>query len=170
MIIGDDGQEALRQEKMDKILLNRKMKIKNSIISNAFNNERGLSTAESGILLSVLIAGIIAMSLYLQRGMQGGMFQSTQSIGMQFDPRNSYSERKTYDMSQGSTEGGGTTLTSAHLSSGITVETGPFSGEHTWVLINLSNTEIPREPTGWTTSEGHSSSSSTREGAYHVEH
>ena len=45
---------------------------------------RGQSSLEIAILFVVVVAAFIAMSLYLQRGAQGGMKSNADSLGTQF--------------------------------------------------------------------------------------
>ena len=54
---------------------------------------RGQVTVETGILISAVVAGFVAMGLYLQRGYQGSLHANASSHGLPFDPRRPYSER-----------------------------------------------------------------------------
>lgn len=55
-------------------------------------NRRGVFTAETAVLVTMGIAGLVAMSVYVQRALQGGVFGVASSIGSQYDPRNPYQE------------------------------------------------------------------------------
>lgn len=45
---------------------------------------QGQVTVEVAVLFAFVIAGIVALALYLQRGAQGGMKSSADSLGQQF--------------------------------------------------------------------------------------
>lgn len=49
-------------------------------------NKRGQSTLEYAVLIVVIIAALIAMQVYLKRGIQGRMRESSDQIGEQFSP------------------------------------------------------------------------------------
>ncbi|MBU2035742.1 MAG: class III signal peptide-containing protein [Candidatus Omnitrophica bacterium] len=49
-------------------------------------NKRGQSTLEYGILIAVVVGALIAMSVYMKRGLQGRLRTSTDDIGEQFSP------------------------------------------------------------------------------------
>ncbi len=53
---------------------------------------RGQSAGELAITLGLLVLAILAMSTYVQRGLQGGLYAATSSIGQQFDPTQNWSE------------------------------------------------------------------------------
>lgn len=48
--------------------------------------KRGQSTLEYAVLIVVIIAALIAMQVYLKRGIQGRMRESSDQIGEQFSP------------------------------------------------------------------------------------
>ncbi len=48
--------------------------------------KRGQSTLEYAVLIVVIIAALIAMQVYLKRGIQGRMRESSDQIGDQFSP------------------------------------------------------------------------------------
>ncbi len=56
------------------MLMQRIMKVSN----------RGQVTVEVAILFGFVVAALVAMALYLQRGVQGGMKSNSDSIGTQF--------------------------------------------------------------------------------------
>lgn len=47
---------------------------------------KGQSTLEYAVLIVVIIAALIAMQVYLKRGVQGRMRESSDQIGEQFSP------------------------------------------------------------------------------------
>jgi hypothetical protein len=47
------------------------------------------STLEYAIIIAVVVAGMVAMQVYLRRGISGKMRTSADSIGDQFDPATS---------------------------------------------------------------------------------
>lgn len=61
---------------------------------------RGLMTTETCLLLITAIAGLLTMGFYVQRALQGNFFGTTQSIGLQFDPRDHYREEQHLDASE----------------------------------------------------------------------
>jgi len=50
------------------------------------NRRRGQSTLEYAILISVVIAALLAMAAYLKRGLQGKYKESADDIGEAFSP------------------------------------------------------------------------------------
>lgn len=48
--------------------------------------KRGQTTLEYAILIGVIVAGLIAMQVYLKRGFQGKLKESADSMGSQFSP------------------------------------------------------------------------------------
>lgn len=57
--------------------------------------KRGQSTLEYAVLIVVIIAALIAMQVYLKRGVQGRMRESSDQIGEQFSPGFTVSNRVT---------------------------------------------------------------------------
>lgn len=51
-------------------------------------NKRAQSTLEYGVVIAVIVAGLVAMQVYLKRGMQGRLRQASDDIGEQFSPGN----------------------------------------------------------------------------------
>lgn len=49
-------------------------------------NNRGQSTLEYGVLIAVVVGGLIAMSVYMKRGIQGKLRSSADDIGDQYSP------------------------------------------------------------------------------------
>jgi len=50
------------------------------------SKKRAQSTLEYAILIGVIVAGLIAMQVYLKRGFQGKLRESADSMGEQFSP------------------------------------------------------------------------------------
>jgi uncharacterized protein (UPF0333 family) len=72
--------------------------------------KRGQSTLEYAVLIVVIIAALIAMQVYLKRGMQGRMRESSDQIGEQFSPGSTTSNfwYNTYSKSRETSSGGAT--------------------------------------------------------------
>lgn len=49
------------------------------------NINKGQSTLEYAVIIVVVAAALLAMQIYMKRGVQGKMRESTDSIGEQFD-------------------------------------------------------------------------------------
>jgi len=47
---------------------------------------RGQSTLEYAIIIAVVVAALLAMQIYVKRGVQGKLRSSTDEIGQQFSP------------------------------------------------------------------------------------
>lgn len=54
-------------------------------------NKRAQSTLEYALLIGVIVAGLIAMQMYLKRGYQGRLRESTDQIGEQYSPEHTAS-------------------------------------------------------------------------------
>ena len=50
------------------------------------SQKRAQSTLEYAILIGVIVAGLIAMQVYLKRGFQGKLKEGADSMGEQFSP------------------------------------------------------------------------------------
>lgn len=62
--------------------------------------KRGQSTLEYAVLIVVIIAALIAMQVYLKRGIQGRVRESADQIGEQFSPGYTISNRYTQTYSK----------------------------------------------------------------------
>lgn len=49
-------------------------------------NSRGQSTLEYVVLVSLVVAALIAMGVYMKRGYQGRLRESTDQLGQQYSP------------------------------------------------------------------------------------
>lgn len=52
-----------------------------------FLNRKAQSTLEYAVLISVVVAALLGIQIYVKRGMQGRIRSSTDQIGEQFDAR-----------------------------------------------------------------------------------
>ena len=73
--------------------------------------ENGQSTLEYAVLIVVIIAALIAMQVYLKRGIQGRMRESTDQIGEQYSPGYTVTNRTTYSTSNSREENTGWSTT-----------------------------------------------------------
>lgn len=53
---------------------------------NKIKQNKAQTTLEYAILIGVVVAGLIAMQVYLKRGYQGSLRESSDSMGEQFSP------------------------------------------------------------------------------------
>ena len=65
------------------------------------HSSRGQSTLEYVILLGFVVAALIAMGIYMKRGFQGKLRESTDQVGEQYDPMHTTSNyHTTTDLNQ----------------------------------------------------------------------
>ena len=64
-------------------------------MSMRLSKNRAQTTLEYAILIGVIVAGLIAMQVYLKRGFQGKMKESADSMGQQFSPGYTQAHYKT---------------------------------------------------------------------------
>lgn len=77
--------------------------------------QRGQSTLEYAVLVVVIIAALIAMQVYLKRGIQGRVRESSDQIGEQFSPGYTVSNRVTTTFAnQSEIQNAGSTTTQIH--------------------------------------------------------
>ena len=76
-------------------------------------NRRGQSIVEYAIMIVVVVIALLAVNLYMKRGIQGRLRESTDQIGRQFDP-------ETFNISWQSTSTGNTVSTENKAASGNT--------------------------------------------------
>ncbi len=112
---------------------------------------RGQVTAETAVVLTAVIAGLVFLAFYVQRAMQGSFFGTSQSIGLQFDPRDVYAENQSVGMTETVTQDVGWEMTAASIlpTGEITdvVELHFHPAPHPkWVLESLPSGPVPREP------------------------
>jgi hypothetical protein len=88
---------------------------------------KGQSTLEYVILLGFVIAALIAMGVYMKRGFQGRLRESTDQVGEQYEALNTVSEYKTVsfmNQTENQTQGGGSVITIARPEDNIQTKTG----------------------------------------------
>jgi Flp pilus assembly pilin Flp len=54
----------------------------------SIKNERGQSTLEYAVIVAAVIGALLALQVYLKRGVEGKLHESTDQIGEQFDAGN----------------------------------------------------------------------------------
>jgi uncharacterized protein (UPF0333 family) len=86
---------------------------------NKFKRNKAQTTLEYAILIGVVVAGLIAMQVYLKRGYQGNLKESADSMGKQFSP----------GYTTGHYETTSSTESSEVLANKITVSTIPTDGQ-----------------------------------------
>jgi len=91
------------------------------------HKSRGQSTLEYVILLGFVVAALIAMGIYMKRGFQGKLRESTDQVGEQYDPMHTTTNyTTTTNMSQNEvTASGGVSTTT------ITANTQTKTGSET---------------------------------------
>lgn len=75
---------------------------------------RGQSTLEYVILTGFVVAALIAMGVYMKRGIQGKLRESTDSVGEQYSAGNTtstYTTKTNIEQSESMISGGQTTTT-----------------------------------------------------------
>ncbi len=77
-------------------------------------NKKAQSTLEYGIIIAVVVGGLIAMQVYVKRGLQGRLRESADSLGDQFSAQHTTSTRTTTMTSNSytNTTGGANSTTS----------------------------------------------------------
>jgi len=75
------------------------------------NRYKGQSTLEYAVITAVVVGALLAIQIYMKRGMQGKLRDSTDQIGEQFDAENTEVRRETRrtGTTLQSVEGGATT-------------------------------------------------------------
>ncbi len=87
-------------------------------------NKKGQSTLEYGIIVAVVVAGLLAMQMYIKRGVQGKLRGAADDIGEQFSPEHTTGKRVTTTSSESKDElTGGDQPTSISDTTGRTEET-----------------------------------------------
>ena len=56
-----------------------------------FNRNKAQSTLEYALVIAAVIGALLAINVYMKKGMQGRLKESTDQIGKQFDANGSYS-------------------------------------------------------------------------------
>lgn len=60
--------------------------------NRAMSNLRGQSTLEFTVVIVCVLAALLAMRVYIKRGVQGKLRSAADSIGQQYDPGNTTSD------------------------------------------------------------------------------
>jgi len=58
-------------------------------------NKRGQSTLEYAVIIAVVVGALLAIQVYIKRGVQGRLKQASDDIGEQFSPGASYYDYNT---------------------------------------------------------------------------
>lgn len=79
-------------------------------------HKKGQSTLEYAVIMAVVVAALIAMQVYVKRGLQGRMKQASDDIGEQFSPGYTTARKTTTSSvaSRENTVGGEDPTTSTH--------------------------------------------------------
>ena len=64
---------------------------------------RGQVTVETAVMFGMVVAGLVAMALYLQRGVQGGVKSNSDSFGSQFSATKAWNVHTSSDTNENST-------------------------------------------------------------------
>jgi len=93
---------------------------------------KGQSTLEYALIVAVVVGALVAMNVYMKRGLQGRLRESADQIGEQFDANNTTINRTTTRTGTTvQTVNAGTTTTHQGDGSGGTTETRTESGSDT---------------------------------------
>lgn len=82
---------------------------------------KGQSTVEYGLLIAVVIIALLAINVYLKRGVSGKLKESTDQIGKQFDASDYTTSWRT--------QGTGQTVTTENRTTGTGSTTSATTGE-----------------------------------------
>lgn len=99
------------------------------------NLRKGQSTLEYVILVGFVVAALIAMGVYMKRGMQGKLRESTDQVGEQYSPEHTTSNYTTdvnLEQKEEQTSGGANTTT-------IMVNTQTRTGSETVEALGAGN-------------------------------
>lgn len=85
-----------------------------------FKDKKAQSTLEYAIVLAVVVGALIAMQIYMKRGVEGRLRSSTDDIGEQFDPhKTSFNFTTTRNSTAVENTTGGITTTSMGIGGGV---------------------------------------------------
>ncbi len=87
-------------------------------------NTRGQSTLEYAVLISIVVGALVAMQIYMKRGLEGKIHESTNQIGEQFEAGKTivYSKTSSTSTSVQETKNGETVTDSGGLALGGVAE------------------------------------------------
>jgi len=99
-------------------------------------------------MYTAVIAGLVFLAFYVQRAIQGSVFGTSQSIGLQFDPRDGYVEGAQVGMTETVTLQTGWPMFSANILPTYERDEDLSGGEAhpDWIHSSLPNGPVPREP------------------------
>lgn len=132
-------------------------------MKRCLGSQRGAATVETVVRLMMVTAALVAMSVYLQRAIQGHRVSVSKSLGLQFDPQGTYSEtlgRQTQETVQLQRV---YPMISANFQRPVP---GNNQADPKMTLDSLPTGPVPREPAFWGNSRATSAWSSTREASY----
>ena len=124
---------------------------------------RAQSSIEVGVLIIFAAMGIAFMVIYGQRALQGQVFNSAQSVGMDFDVEDTFAEDNAMNLSETSWQAVLTSMIEAQF---IQQKEGPAGGAYydpNWLYASTPTGPQPREPSlrappnivvNWSTSGG----------------
>ena len=127
---------------------------------------RGQVTVEAALLMTVVVAGLVFLLFYLQRAIQGNVFGASQSIGLQYDPRDPHGEHQSIGMTETTTQDVGWSMTSANLLPLTPVDDFPALAHPDWILSSLPTGPVPREPAFYRSQQVTTNWSANRNAAY----
>lgn len=87
------------------------------------NTKSAQTTLEYAILIGVIVAGLIAMQVYLKRGWQGKLRDSADNMGEQFSPKHT-TYNYTMNTTSNSTEDLGNGTSTTHILSQVSDKVG----------------------------------------------
>jgi len=104
--------------------------------------KRGQSVVETAVLMLVIVGVLIAMQVYLKRGIQGRLRSGVDSIGEQYDPRATSSSFTINHMSNATTTTNTTTQEKNVNPGYIDYGNGIFSGTRVLANVTITDTRI----------------------------
>ncbi len=113
----------------------------------------GQVSAETAVFFALAITGMAGLAIYIQRAAQGNLFSGTQSIGLQYDPRDPNNETQRLEtLTETQEQVTRQAMVEAELISPVQPEKrmggSPAQfGKFKMVLNSLPTGPIPREPT-----------------------
>ena len=104
-------------------------------INNRLKNKKGQSTLEYAILIIIIIGALLSIQVYIKRGIQGRLRQSTDDIGDQFSVGNQNETRVTRTISS----------TNQTFENGTSKSEFLGDGEQTNVTVNTEIINVQQE-------------------------
>jgi len=97
-----------------------------------FRKKRGQSTLEYGLIIAVVVAALLTINWYMQKGVQGKLKENSDQIGRQFDPATFANSWKSEGQGNTITAETRDTTTGSTTSNTIAAETVVRSEAETW--------------------------------------